>query len=244
MRNTWAVYRVNINTGQIEWTLGGRRSSFRFGTRARFEWQHDAIVYRGSPLITVFDDHCCQITGGGTYVTATGPSRGLILRLDPHAGTATFAGQYMHGSSFESEYMGSIEPLSNGNEFVGWGSQSYFSEYTSAGRLLLDAVLPTPDITYRATVEPWVGLPLDSPAGAVRTAHGKTVVYASWNGATAVSSWRVLGGASRGSLTAVAGAPKAGFETAISIPASYKVFSVQALDARGRVIGTSRGFSS
>jgi EmrB/QacA subfamily drug resistance transporter len=244
MRNTWGVYRVNIATGQIQWTLGGKHSSFRFGTGARFEWQHDAVVYRGSPLMTVFDDHCCQITGGGTYVSATGPSRGLILKLDPQAGTATFAGQYMHGSGFESEYMGNVEPLSNGNEFVGWGSQSYFSEYTPAGRLLLDGVLPTPDITYRATVEPWVGLPLDSPAGAARTHNGKTIVYASWNGATSVSSWRVLGGSGGSSLTAVAGTPRAGFETAIRIPAAHQVFRVQALDAGGRVIGTSREFGS
>jgi hypothetical protein len=244
MRNTWAVYRVNINTGRIEWTLGGKHSSFRFGPGAQFEWQHDAVVYPRSPLMTVFDDHCCQITGGGTYVPATGPSRGLILKLDPRAGTAAFAGQLMHGSGFNSEYMGSIEPLQSGNEFVGWGSQSYLSEYNSAGRLLLDAVLPTPDITYRASVEPWVGAPLDPPAGAVHTQNGTTRVYASWNGATEVSSWRVLAGASNGSLAAVASVPKAGFETAIPVPTTYKTYQVQALDATGRVIGASRPFSS
>ena len=41
MRNTWAAYLVNIATGKIEWTLGGRHSSFKFGPKAEFQWQHD-----------------------------------------------------------------------------------------------------------------------------------------------------------------------------------------------------------
>jgi hypothetical protein len=31
MRNTWAAYKVIIATGRIEWALGGKQSSFRFG---------------------------------------------------------------------------------------------------------------------------------------------------------------------------------------------------------------------
>src|SRR5438128_1667921 len=30
MRDTWAAYLVDIDTGRIEWSLGGRRSSFKF----------------------------------------------------------------------------------------------------------------------------------------------------------------------------------------------------------------------
>ncbi len=41
MRNTWAAYLVNIDTGKIEWTLGGKRSDFKFGPGAAFQWQHD-----------------------------------------------------------------------------------------------------------------------------------------------------------------------------------------------------------
>jgi hypothetical protein len=38
----------------------------------------------------------------------------------------------------------------------------------------------------------------------------------------------------------VATVAKSGFETAIPVPSGYKSFKVQALDAGGRVIGTSR----
>jgi hypothetical protein len=65
MRNTWAAYLVNIDTGKIEWTLGGKRSSFKFGPGADFQWQHDVALAPGSK-VTMFDDHCCQLTGGGT----------------------------------------------------------------------------------------------------------------------------------------------------------------------------------
>jgi len=74
-----------------------------------------------------------------------------------------------------------------------------------------------------------------------RCAHdgGKTTIYASWNGATEVASWRVLGGPSEGRLAAVTTAAKSGFETAIPVP-SYKSFKLEALAADGRVIGASR----
>jgi len=64
-------------------------------------------------------------------------------------------------------------------------------------------------------------------------------VYASWNGATAVTSWRVLAGASPQQLAPVAGAARAGFETAIGTPGPEPYVAVQALDGAGTVIGTS-----
>lgn len=246
MRNTWAVYKVNIATGAIEWTLGGRHSSFKLGPDAAFEWQHDVVTYpggAGGTLLTMFDDHCCQITGGGTYVSPTAPSRGLVLKLDPSAHTATFVGQYSHGSNFDSDYMGSVEPLQNSNEFVGWGSAPYFTEYSSSGQMLLDARLPGSDITYRAMVEPWVGQPLYPPAGAARRTAGKTTVYASWNGDTQLASWRVMGLGGNGQPNPVASAAKSGFETAIPANQGYRRLEVQALDAHGHVIGTSKPFS-
>ncbi len=241
MRDTWAVYKVNMTTGKIEWTLGGPHSSFKLGPNADFQWQHDVVTYPGSPLITMFDDHCCQLTGGGTYVSPTAASRGLVLKLDQKTHTATFADEYSHGSNFDSDYMGSLEPLANGNELVGWGSSPFITEYSASGDMLLDARLPGSDITYRAQLEPWVGQPLTPPAAAARQKAGKTTVYASWNGATQVASWKVLDGASG---QTVAAAAKSGFETAITVGQSHKTFKVQALDAHGHVLGSSAQFSA
>ncbi len=242
MRNTWAAYLVNIDSGRIEWTLGGRHTSFELGPGAAFQWQHDVELRPGS-TVTMYDDHCCQLTSGGTNVKATGPSRGLALKLDRQTRTASLAAQYVRESSFASDYMGDAQLQPNGNVFVGWGSEPYFSEYSRSGKLLFDAEFPWPDLTYRATLERWVGLPLYAPVGAASRTAGKTTVYASWNGATQVVSWRVLAAAGAGRLTAVTSAPKSGFETAISAPSGYTSFELQALAANGRVIGASRPFA-
>jgi EmrB/QacA subfamily drug resistance transporter len=242
IRNTWAAYLVNIETGKIEWTLGGRHSSFKFAPGAAFQWQHD-VALRPDSTVTMFDDHCCQITSGGTYVPPTGASRGLTLKLDQQTHTATLAAQYTRNSEFDADYMGNSQPLQNGNVFIGWGSEPYFSEFSRSGKLLFEGEFPRPDLSYRATLEQWVGLPLSPPVGAARQTDGKTTVYASWNGATQVASWRVLARHSTGRLTAVTTTAKSGFETAIPVPPGYDSFKVEALGANGRAIGASRPFS-
>jgi EmrB/QacA subfamily drug resistance transporter len=244
MRDTWAAYLVNIKTGEIEWTLGGRKSDFKIGPGAEFQWQHDVKMQPGG-IVTMFDDHCCQLTGGGTYVEASAPSRGLALKLDEATHEARKVADYGAGYGIEADYMGDLQPLANGNVIVGFGSEPYFDEFSADGKPVLEGKFPTPNLSYRATLNPWVGEPLYPPAGAARSSGGKLTVYASWNGATQVRSWRVLAssGAGAGSLSAVATVPKSGFETAIPLSGSdYQRFEVQALDGSGQVIGTSKAF--
>jgi len=237
LRDTWAAYLIDIPTGRIEWTLGGKHSDFTFGPGAEFQWQHDVTLRPGS-LVTLFDDHCCLARGADTWVNATAPSRGLVLRLDTRARRATKVADYGADRGIAAAYMGDTQPLSNGNVLVGWGSQPYFSEYDKSGKVLMDAVLPQPDIFYRVNRAQWVGKPLDRPSAAVRTDHGATVVYASWNGATEVRSWKVLAG-SPGHQRAVATVPKSAFETVIPVSGASGRIVVQALDAKGRVLGTT-----
>jgi hypothetical protein len=243
MRDTWAAYLVNIRTRTIEWTLGGRESSYKFGSQAAFQWQHDVVLQPNSE-VTMFDDHCCQLTGGGTYVPATGPSRALVIKLNQQTHTATLVAQYGEGRNENADYMGDVQPLSDGNVFVGWGSRPFLSEYSKSGQLLLDGYFPGSDLSYRAEVEPWVGLPLTRPSGSARrAAGGGTTVYASWNGATQVASWRILAGSSGGRLRVATMASRYGFETAIQVHGSDSTFEVEALSATGRVLGTSKPFT-
>jgi EmrB/QacA subfamily drug resistance transporter len=241
MRNTWAVYLVDAKTGAIEWTLGGKHSSFTIPDGERFEWQHDAQLHGGS-LVSLFDNHCCQVEGTGKYLPATGSSRVLMLRIDTANHRVTRAAEYSHGATFAVQYMGNGQMLPDGDVFVGWGQVPYFSEFAKSGKLLFDGIMPSPNMSYRAYVQPWVGEPLTRPRGGARTDDGGTTVYASWNGATKLVSWRVLAGDAAGALTAVATRAKSGFETAIPVPSGSTRFEVQALDAAGRVIGTSMPF--
>ncbi|MDE3134074.1 MAG: aryl-sulfate sulfotransferase, partial [Acidobacteriota bacterium] len=242
MRNTWAVYLVDERSGRIEWTLGGKQSSFTLPAADRFEWQHDARLENPTTL-SVFDDHCCMITGAGVYLNASGPSRGLVLKLDPAARTVKLQKQYSHGVSVHSRYMGNVQSLPGGGAFVGWGDAPFISAFSRSGRLIFDAAFPTPDMSYRAYVRRWVGLPLYPPSGAARSHGATTTVYASWNGATRVSSWRVLTRAA-GTTEVLATRARTGFETAIPLRTGARSFELQALDAAGRVIGSSRSFAA
>jgi hypothetical protein len=64
-------------------------------------------------------------------------------------------------------------------------------------------------------------------------------VAVSWNGATGVAFWRVLAGVSGSRLAPVATAAKTGFETTIAVRTAAPYVAVQALDAKGAVIGVS-----
>jgi hypothetical protein len=239
LRGTWAAYLVDAATGEIEWTLGGKHSSFEFGDGAKFEWQHDVELHDGGSTVTMFDNHCCQITAGDTFVPPTAPARPLTLKLDQDAKRATLVKEQPRGDRFNTRYMGNAQFLDNGNVFVGWGSQPFLSEYDSDGNLLLDGRLPGHDQTYRARREHWVGKPLTRPAGAARAEGGKATVYASWNGATEVTSWRVRAGRTATDMEPVATARKSGFETAIPVSRAYPVYAVDALDSSGAVLDTS-----
>ncbi len=239
MRDMWAAYDVNAASGKIEWSLGGKHSTYHFDSGAEFEWQHDVVLESGSK-VSLFDDHCCEITGAGTYLAATGPSRGLVLQLDQQNHTAKLVSQYKREDDSDAAYMGNTELQAGGNVFVGWGALPYFSEYSASGQLLLDAVFPGPDLSYRATpLAHWVGLPLTSPTAAVHVTNAKSTVQVSWNGATRVAGWDVVVDESAGQVRVVGHATKSGFETTIPVAGTYKSVKVEALDAKGAVIGTS-----
>jgi hypothetical protein len=131
--------------------------------------------------------------------------------------------------------------MPNASVFVGWGSEPYFSEFNSAGQLLYDSHWHGSYQSYRAYRFPWTGTPAGPPAIAASapSAGAPVNVYASWNGATEVASWRVLAGASPTQLTPVASAAKSGFETTIATPGPAAYIAVQALNAAGTVLGTS-----
>ncbi|MBV9413490.1 MAG: hypothetical protein JO363_00780, partial [Solirubrobacterales bacterium] len=253
MRNTWSAYMVNRTSNRIVWTLSGnpKLSSFALPRNAQFHWQHDVQLH--GDVVSMFDDACCGLkavkNGKAVFdIHPYSPMRGLVLKLDPVKHTGTFVSQYIRGRgyisgrNFITAFLGNTQLLSGGNVVLGWGSQPWFSEVSQKGTVLLDAFWPGPDINYRTYVQKWVGTPFFPPSGAVRINHGKATVYASWDGATLVTSWRVLAGSSATSLKAVTTKTKTGFETTIPLASSAKVYEVQALDSRHHVLGTSNAF--
>jgi hypothetical protein len=119
----------------------------------------------------------------------------------------------------------------------------YFSEFSRSGRLLFDGRFHDPDESDRAFRFLWTGSPSYGPSIALRAAGSHlSTVYASWNGATRVARWQVLAGSTQNTAATPVGSPVAriGFETPINAQNDGPWFAVQALDAHGNVLGTSK----
>jgi outer membrane protein assembly factor BamB len=229
-RNTCAIYKVDRFTGKILWRLNGTRSDFSVSSAARFWWQHDARPH-GPSVITVFDN--------------AGPdkekqSRGLVLSVNHAAKRVELTRALVHPAAFIAGTLGNVQLLRDGGAFVGWGSQSYFSQYAPDGTLILDGQLPVGVRSYRAHLADWVGRPADGPRiVAQANPAGGFAVHASWNGATEVARWTVLAGPDSSSLSPVGSQPWTGFETAIEVNSDGPAFCAVALDAGGRELGRS-----
>ena len=237
-RNTWAAYDVQPQTGEIAWSLGGKHSSFTMGSGTSTAWQHDPRELANGSF-SIFDN--------GASPTVHGQSRGIVVSLEPQGKTATLVSELTHTPPLLTKSQGNVQALTNGDWFIGWGEVPDFSELSPTGQLLFDAHFPTGDQSYRDLRFAWTGTPSTRPAFAVLAARGSAAaksagtVYASWNGATLVASWRVFVGATKRSLKPVAEAARSDFESAIPLPAGTagRYLTVQALDANGRVLGTA-----
>jgi hypothetical protein len=237
-RNTWALYELSEQTGQVLAEAGGRHSTIKMGSGTLTAFQHDATLLPDG-LVSVFDN------GGVPF--AHPQSRGILVAIDQKTGTATLVSQFEHpGTALKAGSQGNVQQLPSGNLFIGWGAEPWFSEFSSSGQLLYDARMPGGDQSYRAYRFPWTGTPAGAPAiAASASANGKgpVTVYASWNGATEVASWRVLAGPGAGghpgNLAPVASAGRSGFETSIATPGPEAYVQAQALSASGAVLGTS-----
>jgi hypothetical protein len=230
-RNTWACYKVDRRSGAVIWTLGGKRSDYPVPARARFAFQHHVIPHPGG-LVTIFDNE-----SGPPNVARQ--SRGLMLHIDATTHTTAFVREYHHTPPVLSGALGSVQPLSQGRMFVGWGDSSYFTEYDALGRAVVDARLASPTLSYRAFQQPWVGRPSTQPAVVVSRSGETAHLDVSWNGATEHRAWRVLGGKGPNRLAPIGTAAVAGFETRIVVPQAPPWLAVEGLDARGRALRRS-----
>lgn len=229
-RNTWAGYQLAARSGTILWTLGGLHSSFKMGAGTKTAWQHDGRILPNGD-VTFFDDGD----------PGEPQSRGVTIALDLAAHTASLVSALTHPNPpLLAASQGNMQTLSDGNTLVGFGGVPEISEFSRSGALLFDAHLPYEMISYRAYRHPWSGSPITPPALVAGLNNvGETLVQMSWNGATAVASWRVLAGKDSGALSERATVTTAGFETSTILPAGYRYVEVQALAANGAVLGTS-----
>jgi Arylsulfotransferase (ASST) len=232
-RSTWAAYQLQAGSGEVAWRLGGTKSSFAMRPGTEMAWQHDARM-QPDGTVTLFDD--------GSNPRIHYQSRGLRVALDTTRHTARLVRAYPHpGNPLLADSQGNMQTLPDQSVVVGWGAVPSVTELDRSGGQLLDAQLPPGSSSYRAFRFPWSGQPLWSPSVSARllATGDSTAVFASWNGAGGVSSWRVLAGASADALTARATIPASGFESSVTVPDAYAYVAVQALGPSGQLLATS-----
>ncbi|HEX3433983.1 MAG TPA: arylsulfotransferase family protein [Solirubrobacteraceae bacterium] len=232
-RSTWAGYLLQGGSGRVIWRVGGNKSSFKMGPGTKMAWQHDGRLLADGEL-SFFDD--------GANPPIHQQSRALRIKLDFNKHTATLAAAYTHRNPpLLAASQGNAQPLPSGATLVGYGGVPAISEYAADGTLLFDAHQPYDMSFYRAFRFPWSGHPMSPPSllASLNDTGEETIVYASWNGATDVASWRVLAGKRAGALAQQAVIAATGFESSITLPKKQAFVAVQALDAGGHVLATS-----
>jgi hypothetical protein len=243
-RNTSQLYLINSETGQIETSVGGKNSSVKMEPGAETAYQHDANTLENGD-ISIFDN-------GGSPFTTHQQSRAVVVELDAHTATDRKVSEFTHPRPLQSPSQGGVQLLPDGNWFVSWGGEPYFTEFNASGAMIYDAHMPLEQISsahgehtnsYRAYKVEWSATPSWPPAIAAESHGSGLTVYASWNGATQVAKWKVMGGSSPSQLAQVGSAARNGFETSINVRSEPYV-EVQALDSSGNVIGHSAAIKS
>jgi hypothetical protein len=229
-RNTSTLYKINRQTGKIMWRLGGKKSDFKLGKGVRFDFQHSART---------LPDGSLRLYDNSSAPPKRKASRAITVKLDEQAKTATLVSAFQHPRKLLSSSQGDVETLPNGNLFVGWGSQRWFTEFTPQGKIVFDGRLARGNDNYRAFRYPWVGTPASAPKLVAEAAGGKVTATVSWNGATEVARWELLGGAAANALAPLASADFGGFETTLSANGTPALVAVRAYDAAGNVLKTS-----
>jgi hypothetical protein len=233
-RHTWALYKLDRQTGDVIWRLGGKQSDFSIAPEAKFSWQHHARQ-PVSGTITLFDN------GSDGPIQTTQSSRGVLLDVNENSMTVGLGQAFEHPPALLSSAMGSVQILPNGSVAVGWGTEPYVSEFGPKGELLSDARLLSGEKSYRGLLLPWRGTPKHAPALNVdrNSTTGKTIVYASWNGDTETAYWQVHSGDRQSDMQEIGIARRKAFETAIPVGDAEGYFTVTALDKTGQVLGQS-----
>ena len=233
-RHTSTAYKLDRRSGTVIWRLGGTKSDFAFRPGAAFALQHDVRGHPGD-VITVFDH------GIAADVTSQPVSRAIVLQLDAKAMVASLVRADANPQGGLSTVEGNAQVLPDGGIFVGWGILPSYSEFSPSGGVRYDASLRTGSNSYRAFRARWKANPLSRPAiGTIDNSDRSLNVYVSWNGATEISHWRVVGGATATTLAPMRTVPRDGFETTIRLATAPVYLAAVALDARGHTLGTTQ----
>jgi len=141
------ITKINRQTGDIMWRLGGKNNQFTFtNDTLRFSHQH---AFRKIP-----NGHYTLFDNGNFHSPPF--SRAIEYNLDQTNKTCTLVWQYRHTPSMFSFAMGYAQRLSNGNTVIGWGSGNpTMTEVDPEGVIVYELAFPNGIVSYRAYRQTW-----------------------------------------------------------------------------------------
>ena len=146
-RHLDAVYRIDRESGAIDWKLGGvpRPESLTvvedpLSATSEFGGQHDARILPDGTL-TVFDDGTLQNRA----------PRSVRFSIDEVNGTATLIEQVQDAGTSASSCCGSTRRLPGGDWVTSWGSNPHVTEQTAEGARVFTLTFTQGFASYRAS---------------------------------------------------------------------------------------------
>ncbi len=145
------ITKINRQTGDIIWRLGGKNNQFNFvNDPLKFSHQH-AIRKLSNGNYLLFDN--------GNYHEPPF-SRACEYRLDEANKTATLVWQFRNSPDVYGGAMGDAQRLPNGNTLIGWGAANpSVTEVRPNGVKIFELTLPNGIFSYRAFRQTWDGAP-------------------------------------------------------------------------------------
>lgn len=236
------IFKINGQDGSVMWRMNGKNSDFKMeGFNTVFGFQHDVRIISQNASTTVISLFNNAYDG---YHMVSPESSAMIMAVNNETMVTTLLKEFkmpFGGISVKSQ--GSVQVLDNSNVVVGWGYQPFISEYTADGNCVMNiqyGVNNSAAMSYRVHKETWDGVPQSLPAiwTYSNTTTSPMSIFVSWNGHTAVTTWKFYGGKEKDDIRTVIGeAPKSGFETTFIAKKYYNWTYAEALDASGKSLG-------
>jgi hypothetical protein len=147
-RNFDEITKIDRQTGDIIWRLGGKKNQFRFvDDTLGFRRQH-AVRRRSNGNLMMFDNGHYRLPQFSSYVE---------YKLNEDSLTATLVRRYSRNESVYSASRGSVQELPNEHTLISWGENQNpcVTEFNAEDSIEFEIKFSTPTHQYRAYRFPW-----------------------------------------------------------------------------------------
>ncbi|KAJ5370810.1 uncharacterized protein N7496_006902 [Penicillium cataractarum] len=235
-RSMCTIFKVDGNTGDIIWQLGGPNSNFSLGEGVDFCWQHDTRMHkkylhhetkRSKEIISLLDNSAHENLAGGPDLQTRNYSAGKVVELDTKTHKATLIASFRAPGD-----------LSNGNAFINWGYNGAISEHKPDGTTIFFSKLDSGRLgpgseNYRAFKFEWHAVPYEEPALVAFKESNGTSCFVSWNGDTETKVWRFFEQTASGQRIPLGHATRGGFETSFHTKRNAALVVAEGFNSRG-----------